>query len=220
MAILTLSREFGSEGDWIAQKVAQEMGYHLVDKTFVGEIMNQYGMIEFSSEYETAPSFLEMFNTRATERRNLMIDMLNRTLCAVAHHGNVVIVGRSGFAVLAGLTDVVHVRVQAPLSIRTLRVAERHHLSITQAENMVKEYDRLRSAFVDAFYNLDWNASHCFDVVINSDRIPPDMAVGWLVDALKAVDQKMIHEPPSAAGLKVDPLLSEAVFAAYNKKAA
>lgn len=216
MAVLTLSREFGSEGDWIAQKVAQTLGYHLVDKTFVGKIMNQYGMIEFSSEYETAPSFLEMFNTREAERRNLMVEMLNRTLCAVAHHGNVVILGRSGFAVLGGLSDVIHARVQAPLSIRILRVAELHRCSLSQAEAMVKEYDHLRSAFVSSFYNIDWNATHSFDVVINSDRIHPEMAAAWLVDALKTVDQKLIHEPPSAAGLQVDPLLSEAVFTALK----
>ena len=36
----------------------------------------------------------------------------------MARHGNVVILGRSGYAILAGLADVLHVRLQAPLEDR------------------------------------------------------------------------------------------------------
>ena len=34
MSVITISRDFGSEGDYIAEKVAQILGYHFVNKEF------------------------------------------------------------------------------------------------------------------------------------------------------------------------------------------
>ena len=51
MSVITISREFGSEGDRIAQKVAQTLDYHFVDQKFIGTILGQYGYVEFDKEY-------------------------------------------------------------------------------------------------------------------------------------------------------------------------
>ena len=39
-----------------------------------------------------------------------MVSVLNQVVQAVACHGDVVIRGRSGFAILGGFADVLHVR--------------------------------------------------------------------------------------------------------------
>jgi len=100
MSVITISRDFGSEGDYIAEKVAQILGYHFVDKEFFSKVLSQYGLIEFDEEYDVLPGFWEKLDPHQHERRGEVVDMLNRTLRAVAQHGNVVILGRSGFEVL------------------------------------------------------------------------------------------------------------------------
>ena len=52
MTVITISREFGSGGDLLAEKVAHSLGYHLVDKAFVSAVLCQYGLAEFDVEYE------------------------------------------------------------------------------------------------------------------------------------------------------------------------
>ena len=55
MTVITISREFGSGGDVLAEKVAHSLGYHLVDKAFVSAVLRQYGVAEFDVEYENRP---------------------------------------------------------------------------------------------------------------------------------------------------------------------
>ena len=64
MSVITISREFGSEGDTIAEKVAQALGYHLVDKAVIGSLLSQYGLVEFEKDYDVLPGFRERFSAR------------------------------------------------------------------------------------------------------------------------------------------------------------
>ncbi len=111
MSVITISREFGSEGDAIAQKVAQALGYHFVDQKFIGIVLGQYGYVEFDKEYKSLPTFWERFDAQREKQRDVMVTMLNQVIQAVAHHGDVVILGRSGFEVLGRFSDVFHVRI-------------------------------------------------------------------------------------------------------------
>ena len=133
MTVITISREFGSEGVVIAQQVAQTLGYHFVDQNFVGTILGQYGYVEFDEEYANLPTFWERFDAQREKHREVMIDMPNRVIRAVAHHGNVVILGRSGFEVLGRFADVLHVRLQAPFSVRMKRIMDEHQASLEKA---------------------------------------------------------------------------------------
>ena len=137
MRVITISREFGSGGSLLAEKVASALGYHLVDKTFISEVLRQYGLAEFDIEYEKQPGFWEGFDTERYERRDLMVRMLNQVVRAVARHGNVVILGRSGYAILAGLADVLHVRLQAPFDDRVATVGAAKGISPADASVLV-----------------------------------------------------------------------------------
>jgi cytidylate kinase len=151
MSVITISREFGSEGDRIAQKVAQTLDYHFVDQKFIGTVLGQYGYVEFDKEYATLPTFWERFDAQREKQRDMMTGMLNQVIQAVAQHGNVVLLGRSGFEVLGRFADVFHVRLQAPFAVRVERVMAQQSIPFEQAEAVVKKNDRVRVAFVEEF---------------------------------------------------------------------
>jgi cytidylate kinase len=211
MSAMTISREFGSEGTYIARKVAQTLGYHFVDQAFIGTILSQYGLVQFDKEYETLPGFWERFDAERDKRRDVMADMLTRVERAVAHHGNVVILGRSGFAILHDFADVFRVRLQAPLSVRAARVMTQQKLTLEEAEAALKSSDRVREAFVEEYYRVPWEAIHIFDLVINTGKIPPDLAATWLIEAARAFMTNLEIDEPTTASIKVDPVLSKVV---------
>jgi len=211
MSVITISREFGSEGDTIAQQVAQTLGYHFVDQKFIGIILSQYGYVEFDKEYATLPTFWERFDAQREQQRDVMVNMLNRVIQAVAHHGNVVILGRSGFEVLGGFADVLHVRLQAPFSVRVGRVMAQQKISFEQAESVVKNSDKVRMAFVEEFYKVPWGAIHAFDLVINTGKISPDLAISWVTDITKASMTSLEIDKPTTASIEVDRILADAV---------
>lgn len=216
MAVITFSREFGSDGDAIASQVARALGYHLVGKELIGALLSEYGLVEFDKEYERLPSFWERFNAQREQRREQIVQMLNRIVPALAQHGNGVIVGRSGFAILQGYADVLNIRVQAPLAARVRRVAVQQGLSAGEAEASVLEADKGRSAFIESFYKVRWNDATAFDLVINTDKVAPELAVDWVVQAARALDERGTEHGPTCADIEVDPILAKAVSKALE----
>lgn len=211
MSVITISRDYGSEGDTIAQKVAETLGYHFVDLKFIGAILGQYGYVEFDEEYKNLPSFWERFDAEREKQREVMVKMLNQVIQAVAHHGNVVILGRSGFEVLRGFTDVFHVRVQAPFSVRVGRVMEQQKITFEQAELMVKSKDKVRLAFVEEFYEIPWGSIQAFDLIVNTGKISPDLATSWVIEGVKAFMSGRENDQPAIASIVVDRILAESV---------
>ena len=211
MSVVTVSREFGSEGDALAHKVAQRLGYHFVDKKFIGHILGQYGYVEFNKEYETLPGFWERFDAQRGKQRDVTVKMLNQVIEAVAHHGDVVILGRSGFEVLGKFADVLHVRVQAPLGVRIGRIMEKHNSSFDQAEEMVKANDKVRVAFVEEFYKVPWKAVDAFDLVVNTGKISPEIAVEWIVEAVRSRVHYEVITTPVTTDIEVDHILANAI---------
>jgi cytidylate kinase len=211
MSVITISRYFGSEGDTIAQKVAQTLDYHFVDQEFIGTILGQYGYVEFDKEYATLPSFWERFDAQREKQRDVMVTMLNQVIQAVAQHGDVVILGRSGFEVLRGFTDVFHVRVQAPFSVRVGRVMAQEKITFEEAELIVKSKDKVRLAFVEEFYEVPWGSVQAFDLIVNTGKISPEMATTWVIDGVKAFMTGRETGQPTTASIEVDRILAEAV---------
>jgi cytidylate kinase len=211
MSAITISREYGSEGEIIAERTAQLLGYHLVDKEFIAAVLNRYGLIDFGEEYESLPGFWDRFNAARGSHRALIVDMLNRVLRAVAQHGDVIILGRSGYAVLGGFADVLHVRLQAPYAVRVARVMAQWHMPAEEAQAVVTESDRVRESFVEDFYKVQWGAAQPFDLVINTGAIAPDLAVTWVVEAAKGLPARAETGLPSVAAIEVDPTLAKAV---------
>jgi len=211
MSVMTISREFGSGGDVIARQVAQALNYHFVDQKFIGTILGQYGYVEFDTEFATLPTFWERFDAQREKNRDVMADMLNRVIRTVAHHGNVVILGRSGFAVLGEFADVLHVRLQAPFPIRVQRIMAEENVSLEQATTTVEKNDKVRVAFVEEFYRARWNVTHAFDIVINTGKVSPDLAVNWVVEAAKTSVSRLESDKPTTVSIEVDRIMAEAI---------
>lgn len=212
MAVITISREFGSEGSLIAEMTAKALGYHLADKNTLERVLNEYGLMEFDRMYESIPGFWDRFDAHRMERRGVLIEMLNKAILALAHHGDMVIVGRGGFAVLAGLADVLHVRIQAPLAVRIRRAIEDPLIAEpSRAELLAKENDRIQKAFVESVYGAQWDSVKGFDLVIDTGKIAPDLASGWIVEAVKALRVPDASGVRTAAKLEVDRILAATV---------
>ena len=210
MTVITISREYGSGGDQLAEKVAQSLGYHLVDKAFVSAVLCQYGLTEFDSEYEKQPGFWEGFDTEKAERRETMVRMLNQVVRAVARHGNVVILGRSGYAILAGLADVLHVRLQAPLDDRIELVRNATNASLLEATALVKENDKMRKAFVESFYRVPWESALAFDIALNTSHVPVNVATDWVIQAAK-LPPRNLDIRMTTKQLEVDAVMQQTV---------
>lgn len=209
MAVITISGELGSGSLDIAEQVAKALGYEFVDKRTTDGIFRQYGLTKFDDLYSTAPSFLDLLNADNL----LLVSMANEITEAVAKRGNVVILGRAGFAVLADYADVLHVHIRAPLAERVQRVMDREGIADLQtAEERVNEDDKMHAKYVQRFYNKQWDDPSSFHVVLDTGSLSSDIAVRRIVEAAKALEQTAPGaEAVTTAKIEVDPVLADAV---------
>ena len=215
MTVITISRQYGSFGDVLAERVAKTLGCHLVDKAFISAVLRQYGIAEFDLEYEKQPGFWDGFDVEKSERRDLIVRMLNLVVRTVARHGNVVVLGRSGYAILSGLSDVLHVRLQAPLDDRIAAISAEQGISLDAAMALVKEKDKIRTAFVESFYRVPWANSSSFDLAINAALVPLDTATAWVIEAAK-LRSTIVDKGPTTKMIEIDPVMMQAVTEKLN----
>jgi len=209
MAVVTISRELGSEGAYIGRKTAEVLGYHFVDKFVIEDLLREYGMVQFIDVYESTPGFWTRFDKMSFE----LIEMLNKVILALALKGNMVIMGRGGFAVLGGYGDALNVRIQAPFSSRVRRVMEKEKISeLQKAEDLVKENDRSRSAFIQTFYNTRWDMADSFNLVIDTGSVSTESAVHWIEEATRALEKRIFEENELSTRLiPMDPTLLKVI---------
>ncbi len=220
MSVVTISREFGSLGSLVAEGAARTLGYHLADKTTIETVLKDYGLVQFTREYDSIPGFWERFDAQKREERQHHINMLNKCICALAHHGNVVIVGRGGFAVLADLDDVLHVRIQAPTPVRIRRLVEEPNIADPGlAEQALVKNDHLQQQFIKTVYGREWDTAKAFDLVIDTGKIPPGLAAEMIVQAARGLKVRPTGGERTIANLPLDQDICEAVERVLNAEA-
>ncbi len=211
MAVITISREIYSEGSYIGEKVAKALGYHFVDKSTIEKVFIEHSIAQFKGVYESVPGFWARFD----DIRTTTIKFLKQVILALARHGEMVIVGRGAFAVLGGFADVLNVRVQSPFQIRIQRVMEKEKIRESdKAEALLKEWDRMRDTFVKSFYDIRWEdaaTASAFDLVIDTGKVPPDLAVTWLVETLKVLKKRKTDDQPTTNAIEIDTALANTV---------
>lgn len=210
MAVVTISREIYSEGSLIGEGVAEALGYHFVGKEGIEKVFLEHGLVEFKKVNESGAGFWSRYD----DMRTTTIEFLKQVIMALASHGNTVIVGRGAFAVLGGFADVLNVRVRAPFHVRVQRAMEKEKIDEPhEAEAFLLKSDRARDTFVESFYNVRSQDTPpiAFDLVINTGKVPPDMATAWVVEAHTALQRRKRHADPTTKTIKVDPQLTGTV---------
>ena len=201
MSVITISREIGSEGVYVAQQLARTLNYRLIDKAMLEKILKQFGFVQFAQDYEAAASYWD----RMDGTRLDMIATLNRVLQATASLGNMIMLGRGSFAVLGGYSDVLNVRLQAPFAVRVKRImAERNLADLAKAEKIVKESDQARASFIQSWYGVRWDVASYYNLVLDTSIISRDTAVEWILCAREGVEKSSAEYKRSFGSLVVD----------------
>ena len=183
MAIITISREMGSGGQIIARKLADKLGYTLIDGESILKVATAYGLTADAVEKadEKPPAFVESLDT------DLEIDLhlIEQIVLEAALKGDVIIYGRGGQDLLEGLNNVFRVRVVAPFDIRIERWAEREWLDPELARILVRKSDQQRAGFIKYYFDRDWNDPYNYELTINTTRISIEKAVDLICNGIK-----------------------------------
>ena len=183
MAIITISREMGSGGQIVARKLADKLGYTLIDGEAILKVAAKHGLTADDVEKadEKPPAFVESLDS------DLKIDLhrIEEIVLEYALKGNVIIYGRGGQDLLHDIDNVFRVRIVAPFELRIERWAEREWIDPDLARILVKKSDQQRAGFIKYYFDRDWDDSDHYELTINTMRTSIDNAVNLICQGIK-----------------------------------
>ncbi|MCL6553313.1 MAG: cytidylate kinase family protein [Firmicutes bacterium] len=174
MGIVAFTRELGSLGTFIAERLAARRGYRYVRREIleaaarVGEVSEE----TLLRSVEQAPGLWERLSLPA--RRNF--HHVAARVLEVAAADDVVILGRWSTMLLRGVRHAVRVRVCAPLEVRVARLTERLGVPRHEAQALAQRYDDGVRARLRQFFDVEWEDSDLYDLVINTERVAVEPA--------------------------------------------
>ncbi|HVN75143.1 MAG TPA: cytidylate kinase-like family protein [Thermoanaerobaculaceae bacterium] len=214
--VLTISRQLGSGGSFIGQAVASRFGMRYADREILKQAAETVGLREGDlvvSEEKAATfweSLLHSFSLGAPDAAFVppalppvysadLFKLESLIIREIADRFDTVIVGRAGFHVLAGRSNLANVMVHAASEFRVRRVMELYGIeSEREAERLVERSDRQRTQFIKSYTGKDRNDARLFDLCVDTSTVGLETAtelVAALVESMLGRRWHGAHTP-------------------------
>jgi len=186
MAVITISRQMGSLGIEIAQKVADQLKYEYWDKESIEQGLAAHGVAVPEVEKYDEKS-LPFWNNWQNQGRKFF-HVMQMVIYEAARRDKVVVVGRGGQILLKKIPGVLHVRIIAPLQDRVQRLVAQDGGNEKESLRILKQSDRDSGGFIRTFLDADWGNADLYDLTINTHCLPVDVGVDMILCAIPAVE--------------------------------
>ena len=196
---ITISRQYAAGGSEVASLVAATLDWTVVDDDFVEQLSVRSGLTpdDVAALEERVPTFFErMAQSTALsfpeymsqtpelleEPSALKLAKISRQLVAeLGRNDRMVFVGRASAAVLAQVTDVLHVRLVASEAHRIRNAVDRLGVPEADASKVLDTTDRNRERYHRKLYGRDWNDPVLYHLVLNTELLGVDGAARLIV---------------------------------------
>jgi CMP/dCMP kinase len=199
MPLITLSRQFGSGGSEVAERVARALDWHLYDNAVVDEVARRLKMqpADVSAREERVPSLPERIASamalgmpevmptvadlamQPTEER--IVEMTKRVIEEAVHAGPAVLVGRGAQCMLASRSDALHVFCYAPAEALASYAVTNLGIAREDAARVVAETNHNREQYVKRHWKRDWRDFANYHVCVNTAWLGLDGAADLVV---------------------------------------
>lgn len=187
MAVITISRQMGSLGCDVAEEVARCLKYRIVWREVINEAAGRAGVPE------VALATIDELGLLGLKPSQNDLDAYHAAVREIMHElnqeDNVVIVGRAGQVILREEDNVIHVRIYAPVDLRVVRIAEKHHISMETARKQIKMSDQARTRYLKKNYETRWDDPDLYDLQISTAHMGVKTAAQVIC---KALDERML----------------------------
>lgn len=190
--IIAISRQYGSAGSTIGQRLAKELDIPYYDKHFVDQAVTDSGLSAYFMEMEEQKFISSLLFSLATggyrhADNKEMADQVYLAECnairEVAQQGPCVIVGRCADHILKYEQDVFSVFIHAPLPLRVRRAIDEYGLDPHRAEQAVRDKDRTRARHYEYYTDNAWGHPDHYHLSVNSGAFGIDGTVDILLHA-------------------------------------
>jgi cytidylate kinase len=189
--VITISRQKGSGGMWIAEELARRLCWRFIGKDLITEAASKAGLDESKMQrvFEARVSFQD--RTTFEQRSAKYVDGMAQLMLEEVDKGDVVILGRGAGVIMAEDRRLFRVHLVADLDTRIKRIASERKLrgskGLDEARRLCNESDYARTAFHQYLFNVDWNSPLIYELALNTSDITLDQASEIILKAFEIV---------------------------------
>jgi len=195
--VLCVSREYGSGGGEVGEKLAELLSIPIYDKKLLEKTAKDHGVPQdFIDEMDERPlGWLTagVQNPYRADYYDAMYYVMNdrvfflqaETIKNIAKEGSCIIIGRVAEEVLKDDPDMVSVFIHADKEDRVRRIMEKEQLTYKEAERMIKKNDKNRANYHNFYSDRRWGECDSYDFSISTSKFGVEGAVKAIVKLLE-----------------------------------
>lgn len=211
--VVTISRQFGSNGAEVGKLVAQSSGLLYIDHEIIEGVANRLGvnslLVEQQDEHTTGSlghvmeavassspfnvnysSLRSLFNPAAKDKSSqrsqemAYLRLTQRFIVETAAQGNAVIIGRGAQFLLQGFPRTLHIYIFAPMDVRIKNVMSSFRLGRKEAEQLIEQRDDAHDSYLRHHYGSDGRQPELYHLLINTGLFSCELAADLISQAL------------------------------------
>ena len=171
--VITLGREYGSGGRYIASELAKKLNVNFYDGKLLEKVAEKAG---FSLDYvqsndEKKDNYFFGYNMFSSEVMSAAQRVATEQFKVIEHLAQTescVIVGRCSNYILRDHNNVVNVFIYAQMKEKIARAVKYYNLKEKKAKEMIEKIDKQRASYFNFFTNMKWGRRENYDLCINS----------------------------------------------------
>lgn len=188
-SVITITRQLGSGGSYLGQRVARRLGYAYADRQILKQAAEKLAVDVEDLAYrdERVQSYwdrlFQVFYLGAPEcaytppplrvvTDEQLLAVEQRIIRDLAARGSCVIVGHGAFHLLKDRADVLSVFVHAAMEFRVARVRQVYReCSSDEARVLIERTDRDRENYIRTISGCLWHDARNYHLTIDSERV-------------------------------------------------
>ncbi len=200
--VITISRQLGSGGAYLGQRLAQSLKFLYLDHEIVHQAAEQLKIpvehlaardekvtsnwqsilqsFAYSSSWSYAPPALDTLND--ADFYYVESDVIKK----VANQCSVIIVGRGGHYVLREHPRCLNIFLHADIKFRRQRVEDIYHVSAEQALKLMNSVDRERTRYLKALTGQDWLDARQYHLSLDTGVLGMEKAEAVILEVFRA----------------------------------
>ena len=198
--VLTIGREYGSGGRYIAQEVAKKLSIPFYDKNLITETYEKN-----NCNYSKLEQYDETKNNEILDYINMLSGSYNNTLSAdvyrnlvsntikeLADSGSCVILGRNSNNILKNRKNVINIFIYSNnLEFKLERKMKLENIDRKEALKRLKAIDKKRKKYYEYVNDKAiWGHRKGYDYLIDSSILGIDGTIDMIVELYKKLEKK------------------------------
>lgn len=194
--VITISRQYGSGGHEIGERLARELNIPLYDRTIIDQTARELG---YSTEYikrkEQSTSNMELLKMIFADSSGMLPEMElsdddaifvteSRIIRRLAAQGPCVIIGRLADFLLKQNPHCFRVFVYSDIESAINRISRKYNLPAPKAEEEINRINKKRANHYWRYTGQRWGDTDNYDLVVNVSRIGIDKTVEIIRSAI------------------------------------